>query len=745
MYEKRNSEHATTLAQLRLKVEQQGAQLDLAQQRNTLLQDENNGLHKKTQTLERKLEELKCESTARSQDLVLKEGLVLKLEKELQDRTAEVSLLNSRLEQSLHDARRQAEEETERLLSKERASQSKALDLQSELSRARTELSCSSGANKRRGHFGGYHEPPSLSPYAAPVVERLSSLQLLKSRFSSGSGESSPGFSEEVHNSFSSGSILSLNNRNSIVSTASSIKKDIEQLVSEPSTDTEPSPPEALLSPPPTSGLLLLSPKAMKTAGDIIRFQEEKREKAKMALQWRQEEQEKLMVAVVSSESEQLKRYEEMLELKQRQDLQSVRDMMERETKESIGRQEKLKEEQRHRTKILNLRLREAEEQRLREAELEKQRLAEGDFPSVEDMTVAERALHEMRALIHQQQEEVNRAEEKKKREAALEEQRKQEAELKAKQEAEKKAAESAKEKAKRTGLQMGPEESTLKWYKELQDSASAVAKSFEEFSSSKDAKMKKLKLNLLKAAVIPVSQISTKSGSHLREIYDKIDKLLSGKPVQSGGMSVSTSNHAQALQFVSYKLAEKFVKQGEEEVAAHFEAAFPIAAVASGIWEQHPVVGEMFLAHLHQKCPYAIPFNPQKDETATDTEHYRMMGYRIRWPYTSKQGPAPHGLNHGWRWLAQMLNMEPHKYTTATVLFDFLEVCGNALMKQYQGQFWKLLLFLREEYFPRIKAITEDGQMGALTRLQKFLETSLQNRTINPPKGQLTSVFWRS
>lgn len=36
---------------------------------------------------------------------------------------------------------------------------------------------------------------------------------------------------------------------------------------------------------------------------------------------------------------------------------------------------------------------------------------------------------------------------------------------------------------------------------------------------------------------------------------------------------------------------------------------------------------------------------------------------------------PVPHGLNHGWRWLAQMLNMEPLADVTATLLFDFLEV----------------------------------------------------------------------
>lgn len=76
-----------------------------------------------------------------------------------------------------------------------------------------------------------------------------------------------------------------------------------------------------------------------------------------------------------------------------------------------------------------------------------------------------------------------------------------------------------------------------------------------------------------------------------------------------------------------------------------------------------------------------------------------------LRWPYTNKQGvrilayvcvtlccefivlfnqmlfsyfllqAGPHGLNHGWRWLAQMLNMEPLADVTATLLFDFLEV----------------------------------------------------------------------
>ncbi|XP_031590723.1 nucleoporin GLE1 isoform X1 [Oreochromis aureus] len=682
--------------------------------------------------------------------------------------------------------------------------------------------------------LAGCKDSPSLSPIAGVILERLSSAPLQKSLsfLGSRSGDSSPVLSEVSISS--SGSVPDVSARTAAFSAAASVKNEREQTLSDKVKDESPEADvSGVSSPTSLPAISLLSPKAMEMAGCIIKVQEEHREKAKLALRVRQEMQENLVVAVASAESEQLKRFEELMELKQRQEYQSMRDMMERETKESIGRQEKLKEEQRRRITLVNLRLREAEQQRLREAELERQRqaegrerlrslnsiqeeilqlnqllepstqtktdlppaslssystrgnqlcsqvsevvrkTAEGDFPSLEDMTVAERALHEMRALIRLMQEEAAKVREKKKKEQEQEEERRKQAELLAKQEGEKKAAQLAKEKAQRKGLQNSAEDVTLKWYKDLQEVATRCAQSFEQLNSAKDGQTKKLKLELQKAATIPVSQIASNSGSQLREIFDKIDKLLSGRPVVSGGKSVSTSQHPQGLEFASYKLAEKFVKQGEEEVASHHEAAFPIAVVASGVWELHPQVGELILAHLHKKCPYAIPhYPPMKEGTPVD-EYQRILGYRVddsgvegqdsflkrmsgmirlyaaiiqlKWPYSSKQGPVPHGLNHGWRWLAQMLNMEPLADVTATLLFDFLEVCGNALMNQYRSQFWKLILLLKEEYFPRIEAVTSSGQMGSVIRLKQFLETSLQRRQISPPRGQLGSGFWRS
>ncbi|XP_072308427.1 uncharacterized protein [Eucyclogobius newberryi] len=358
------------------------------------------------------------------------------------------------------------------------------------------------------------------------------------------------------------------------------------------------------------------------------------------------------------------------------------------------------------------------------EGALQDTTVAEG---ALQDTTVAEGALHDMIAAQR----------------ARVDEEREAEAQR--------------RKAAKRTGLRVGPELFTLRWYKELQDSAAAVARSCEEFSSSKDPKMKRLKLTLTKAATMPVSQISSTSGSHLRDIFDKLDQLLSGGTVQSWGLSRPEELHPQALPFFCSKLAEKFVRQGEEEVAAHFEAAFPIAAVASGIWEKHPAFGELFLAHLHRLCPYSVPLHPRKEEhykmdETDDCFLKRMSGMirlyaaviQLRWPHGSKQGPPPHGLSRGWTWLVQMLNMEPQRDATATLLFDFLEVCGAALEELYQGQFWKLLLLLKEEYLARIRAVT-DARTGSLFRLQDFVETSLQNRRIDPPKGQLTPDFWRS
>ncbi|XP_068269886.1 mRNA export factor GLE1 isoform X2 [Nyctibius grandis] len=579
----------------------------------------------------------------------------------------------------------------------------------------------------------------------------------------------------------------------------------------------------------------VLPSKVTEVEGCIQLYEEIHRLKAKEGLRQRQEQQEQMVRAVYNLASEQLKRFDELKELKRHQEFQDLQEVMEKSSKEAQGQQEKLKEEHRHRAKILNLKLREAEQQRQRQEELGRLRKEEGQerlrrlysiqeevlqlnqqidpnyrhkdlpridlsaysnrgnqicgmvsglirttsergFPTPVDVANTERALQEMRGLVSSMQQEIAAAlEEKRRRDEEEERQKQKELQKKEQMKAQTPAPEQQSGgKQQKEGLQVKAEESTMQWYQRLQDAAEQCVASFSEINNCKDNnEVKKIKTDLQKAATIPVSQIARISGSQLREIFDKINNLLSGKSVQTGGRTVSVTQHPQGLDFVYYKLAEKFANQGEEEVASNRDAAFPIAVVASGIWELHPRVGDLFLAHLHKKCPYSVPFYPALKEGTSMEEYQRMLGYlvndskmeqqdrflkrmsgmirlyaaiiQLRWPYGNREGPHPHGLRYGWCWLAQMLNMEPLVDVTATLLFDFLEVCGNALMKEYQGQFWKVMLFIRDDYFPRIEAITSSGEMGCVTRFKQFLEKCLQEKEIPLPKGTLQPSFWKS
>ncbi|XP_042336094.1 nucleoporin GLE1 [Sceloporus undulatus] len=564
----------------------------------------------------------------------------------------------------------------------------------------------------------------------------------------------------------------------------------------------------------------------------LIRLHEEiQKLKGKEELKQRLELQEQVVKAASAEASELLKRFDELKELKRHQECQHLRQEIENSNKEAQGQQEKLKEEHRRRAKLMNRKLREAEQQRQRQEELDRlhreeqqehlrrlysiqeevlrinQQIGlnyrhkdlpgidlslysnrgnqicgevsgivhaanERGFPTEADVASADHVLLEMHQLISKMQQEIALTVKEKKRHeeelvaeaaaAAAAQERKEELQK----------LERAKLPAPKHGLQVKAEETTMQWYQQLQKESEQCVASFSRLANSKDSQDKKIKMDLQKAATIPVSQISTRAGSQLKQIFEKIHSLLSGKPVSCGGHNVSVTQHPEGLEFVYFKLAEKFVKQGEEEVASHHEAAFPIAVVASGIWELHPRVGDLILAHFHKKCPYAVPFYPALKEGTSMEEYQRMLGYQVKdskvepqdnflkrmsgmirlyaamlqlqWPYRDRQGAHPHGLNYAWHWLAQILNMEPLADVTATLLFDFLEVCGNALMKQYQVQFWKMVLLIKEEYFPRIEAITNAGEMGSLVRLKQFLEECLRRKEISLPKGFLPPSFWR-
>lgn len=140
-HERRNMEHSVVLAEVRHKVEQQGTQLETSQQRNLLLQEENNLLKEKLHSLERRMEDVMAENENLSQALSSKEASIQRVQQQLEEKTHECSVLSRQLQQTLDDTQKEVENNVQRVLAKERVSQSKALDLQSQLNRAKTEQS----------------------------------------------------------------------------------------------------------------------------------------------------------------------------------------------------------------------------------------------------------------------------------------------------------------------------------------------------------------------------------------------------------------------------------------------------------------------------------------------------------------------------------------------------------------------------------------------------------------------------
>ncbi|XP_055791713.1 outer dense fiber protein 2-like isoform X2 [Salvelinus fontinalis] len=138
--ERRSTELSTVLADLRMKVEQQGSQVELLRQKRSVLLEENKQLQHRVESLERKLEEATCQN----RDLV---GVIAKREEtihgnqlRLEEKSRECTHLTCQLEEALDDARRQVSQTRERAITKERSTQSKVVDLETQLSRTTTEL-----------------------------------------------------------------------------------------------------------------------------------------------------------------------------------------------------------------------------------------------------------------------------------------------------------------------------------------------------------------------------------------------------------------------------------------------------------------------------------------------------------------------------------------------------------------------------------------------------------------------------
>jgi len=283
---------------------------------------------------------------------------------------------------------------------------------------------------------------------------------------------------------------------------------------------------------------------------------------------------------------------------------------------------------------------------------------------------------------------------------------------------------------------------------------------------------MKKYRFDLQRAVNTPINAISAVSGSFLREKLMMLHDLLSGKPVNVSGKRVQATEVPEAPLFCQNLVAKMLVRKGEEQVTSKHDSAFPIAAVAVGLWAEFPLVGELILAHLQAKCPYILPLYSPRREGQSSADYHKTLGYIVEEDGTIEEqdkflrrmsglmrfycacivsaspkgssAPHPHGLEQAWMWLARTMNLDPQPDVTAAVIHDMLSVCGSSLFTHYRLQFAKMLQVLLKDYLPKLKMVSVTS--ATVGRLEIFLDQTLQNNCrIASPEGILQPNFWHS
>lgn len=107
-----------------------------------------------------------------------------------------------------------------------------------------------------------------------------------------------------------------------------------------------------------------------------------------------------------------------------------------------------------------------------------------------------------------------------------------------------------------------------------------------------------------------------------------------------------------------------------------------------------------------------------------------------------------PHGINHGWVWLARTCSLQPVPSVSAAVLHAFLSATFFRLHKVYGIQAEKLLKFIALTYIPMIeKATGPDVKKQSIVQLTMFVDETLKKIRRNlsiKPEGFLPDYFWQ-
>ncbi|XP_023935950.1 mRNA export factor Gle1 [Bicyclus anynana] len=303
-------------------------------------------------------------------------------------------------------------------------------------------------------------------------------------------------------------------------------------------------------------------------------------------------------------------------------------------------------------------------------------------------------------------------------------------------------------------------------YYKQLQNFLDSYERSYIDLMEN--INLKKFRFDCQKAVNTPVNAISSVSGAHMKDKYDKLAKLLRGEQVKVLDTYVTATQHPQGLNYCTALLAKKIVRQGDLLVSSNAEAAFPLAAVTVALCSQFPDFGKLLEAYFHRFCPYLVPMMLPQKEGQTDKEFYLSRGYtyseeddvekqdkflkrmsgifRLHCAIWITKTPRfinasnPYGFCYAWQWLASFINLKAEPDISATLIHDFFTVCGSEFLKNYKKQGIKIIQVLATDYLKILQNIDEGGPKS---RFEVFLQNVIKTGHIPPPNGLLSPNTW--
>ncbi|MEW5300917.1 MAG: hypothetical protein WDW36_003809 [Sanguina aurantia] len=196
---------------------------------------------------------------------------------------------------------------------------------------------------------------------------------------------------------------------------------------------------------------------------------------------------------------------------------------------------------------------------------------------------------------------------------------------------------------------------------------------------------------------------------------------------------------------------ATKVIRQSDL-IQLNNKAAFPLATVLVAVSIHIPQLMEVMRALLHRECPLTVPRSCIKDlSQITANQYHKLIGlqqidnngsvqFELVGAYQQRvegcvllyaaivqvdEARNTHGLQHGWTYIARMLNHVPADCASGKALICFLRVAGYQLYRGYKGQFIKLLQCMHDTFLPDLARCSEEGVQAVRTLLEHYLSQS--------------------